>query len=584
MKTSRSAENVLGVTVTGRSVHAVLIENGNEGAAVKRRFMRHRNARYAGAPQPALAAGLPDLQDEASGHDFSIQFGDGVGASNDLFLSSEFSHAEPLRDDRGAPAEQVAAGQTFEYELSEIVEQCREAGYRDPSVAFCLGSSDVTHVEIRLTDRQKPGSKQKVAPRDRKATPQQLLTLLKEQHASEVDPERVAFIPMTPAEDESPRFLALIARPGDAVTATLRVLRQQREERPPSVRLLDAEAPLYLGLARVLLRETAEASAPRRTLVVRAGAEDTLVMFLLGERLDHFESMRSLTTFDTPETICSRVLLQQDEYGIEEVNRVLLIAEEREQDLIESFELFFPDARVESLRQVLPKTTTPGGDHGMAGFNALAAAVRLSRDGRYDAVFDEVNLIPRELLRRKIMLPVSWPSLAMLVLLFATAFFFGARYILGESEIATVRAKLQEFPPGIESADPRMLQVRIDSLQHVYNGYMRALDVLDTLLVGSDQWSRGLEKISRESARVSGIWIDSWRPSASRIQLSGNATSRDRVVELAERMDGDIQALTFSEIREWPVYTFNMQIPVRLQLPEAARYLREQAASEAARM
>jgi len=51
------------------------------------------------------------------------------------------------------------------------------------------------------------------------------------------------------------------------------------------------------------------------------------------------------------------------------------------------------------------------------------------------------------------------------------------------------------------------------------------------------------------------------------------------VVQLAERMGGELQALTFSEIREWPVYSFTMLVPLKAELPEAAKYLRELAAT-----
>src|SRR5690606_4766112 len=100
---------------------------------------------------------------------------------------------------------------------------------------------------------------------------------------------------------------------------------------------------------------------------------------------------------------------------------------------------------------------------------------------------------------------------------------------------------LKTYPPDLEDADPRVLQARIDSMQAAYNGYMKALAVLDTLLVGSDTWSRSLEDLSRETAAVKGIWVESWTPSAGRVVLSGNATARNRVVQLAERMGGELQ-------------------------------------------
>jgi hypothetical protein len=139
----------------------------------------------------------------------------------------------------------------------------------------------------------------------------------------------------------------------------------------PAVRLVDTEISLYLGLARMALRmhrevprleaagdvDTDDASpslSPATTLVVRAGADDTLVMFLRGEAPMYVERLRSLTSTDAPDTICSRILLQQDEYGVGEVQHVLVLSTDREGELVESFKLFFPDAIVERLAEHVP--------------------------------------------------------------------------------------------------------------------------------------------------------------------------------------------------------------------------------------
>ncbi|WP_243663627.1 hypothetical protein [Rhodothermus marinus] len=84
------------------------------------------------------------------------------------------------------------------------------------------------------------------------------------------------------------------------------------------------------------------------------GSDDTLVLFVQGETLQHAESLRSLTVHDTPETVCSRILLLQDEYGIGEVSHVFLVGEQGETEIQRSLEVFFPNARVENLRYYLP--------------------------------------------------------------------------------------------------------------------------------------------------------------------------------------------------------------------------------------
>ena len=88
-----------------------------------------------------------------------------------------------------------------------------------------------------------------------------------------------------------------------------------------------------------------------------------------------------------------------------------------------------------------------------------------------------------------------------------------------------------------------------DSLEAVHARYMRAINVLEGLLQGSDKWIRALETMSTEVSDVTGIWIESWNPSGGGVEVSGNATTRDHVVDLAERLSGTISSLTFSEIR-----------------------------------
>lgn len=583
------ASYTLGVMVTERLVYAVLFQPGSGGPQPVRHFTRQRTSPMAGGAAMGVGAGA--FGDMAGGQiapeeggDFTIQFGEGSGGgANSLFLASEFAGLEaPVATAGEAPPQTSDCA----LELNDILTECRDAGYEDPLVTFAIPSADVSHVELRVAEKKakRKSARKEDQPKEAAVTSEgslpghtQLLALLAEQEQTEVDPERVAFLPMTSAEDGMRRVLALFLKGEDTVSATLKAMRK-RGQRLPSVRLLDTEASLYLGLARAARRtdvpEGAKPEGEEHTLVVRAGAEDTLVMFLEGDRLRHYDSLRSLTSHDAPETICSRVLLQQDEHGVNEVQRVLLLSEERERGLRSSFETFFPAARVESLRRGIPGSKHDAPD-GTSMVPAAGAALRLVGDAWHGGVFEDVNLLPKQLMRQRIRLPFTWHSLALSILLFCTTLFFVARFFSLQSDIRDSRERLRSYPPELDEANVQVLQARIDSLEQAYNGYMRALDVVDSLLVGSDRWSRALEKVSRETAAVEGIWIDSWRPTDGGLRLTGHATTRDRVVRFADRMRGSIETLSFAEIREWPVYAFEMFIPIRDRLPEAATYLRE---------
>lgn len=149
MQKSKSSELILGVMVTSKTLHAVLIENGNGNARVLRRFTRQRVSR---AAQSGLMTSVPELQESSTTGDFTIQFGDNDAASN-LFLSSEFGGSAPAVDTGGEDIGGFSS--TFVLELGDILAECRDAGYEDPEVAFCADSSDVTHVELRTVKEGK---------------------------------------------------------------------------------------------------------------------------------------------------------------------------------------------------------------------------------------------------------------------------------------------------------------------------------------------------------------------------------------------------------------------------------------------
>ncbi len=600
MNISRPKDSILGVTISGRSLHAVLIQDGPDGPEVLRRFARQLSSSAVGTDFDLPGSMNESIDEDSPVGDFTISFGGDSASSSELFLSSEFQGVEGATSNEDGGGSVSAPLETFDIEVGDILHECSEAGFPDPVVAFCVSSAHVTSVELQIA--QEAGSK-KADSDDGKIDSSVLIELLAAQLDSSIDQERVAFLPMTRTDAGMRRRLAILAKNADPVAGTLMAMRD-RKVRMPAVRLMDSEVSIYFGMARAAYylssadpEPAADEAAdetfaplpmpadmgPRKTLVVRAGTEDTLVMFLQDDELLHYESLRSITTYDAPETICSRVLLLQDEYGVGDVQHVLLLSDDREDAIVESFKMFFSDTKVESIRRYLPKFESDGQESTSSSNAALAvaAALRMVDDELYKAAFEDVNLLPKKLLRRRIKLPVTWHVLALYGALFVTVVFFVGRYFTIESDIKAKKYKVEQFSEEVAYADPLVLQARVDSINAITRGYRRALDVLDSLLIGSDVWSRSLEMTNREAAVVKGIWVDRWRPDEGNVVvLTGNATSRDRIVSLAERLDGQINELTFSEIREAPVYTFEMRVPLKVELPEAARYLRDQVARE----
>ena len=601
-KRPRTAAPVLGVHVTSQTVFAVLMRPTSNGYEPIRQFSRQRSGGMEYAPDIATSIGEVVTPDETIENEdgVTLHFGEDQGTSSDLFLETEFHGlGDEIGIDAASPSPQKVATPIV-FELKDIIEECQTAGYEKPALAFVIGAPDVEYIEVvvpadggKVEKKGKAGQKGKNSKgknntnegesekasgqvsadvRKKVVKRERLLSLLP---PSEVlyNKDRVAFIPMT-QRDNLQRFLAILPRPEEPVVDSLQLLREQEGMRKISFRDIDAEVPVLMGLARMAFPTEPQ----ENTAIVRVGLEDTLVILLHGEQLHHCDHMRSVTTFDGPDTICSRVLLQQDVQGVGTVHNVIICSEEREEELVQGFSAFYPEARVETLRAGLAMMGVSGPYGPLATTAVSATGVALKSLIRRDSSFEDISLLPKQLRKRarKFDLSFSWHTIVVGVLLFMSVLFFMGLFLKQSAEIGDAEQRLAELP--IEASMTGVqLQYRIDSLRLAQQTITESLTLLDSLLYGTDQWSQTLALVNRSTAGAGSIWVEEWTPGMQEVTIHGYATSRAKVVDLASRLSASIDQLTFSEIREYPVYDYRMRFALPNELPAAARFLREQA-------
>ena len=595
---------VLAVYVTPQTVYGLLMRDGPDGYEIVRRCTRQRATGL-------TSAGLVSAQElaqqgaatpgTAPPEDFTLTFGEGRGvAANDLFLEGEFAGLGADDGTAGAGASNAAQARETRpivLELKDIIEECRMGSKDAPQVSFVISQPDVRYVELRTAEetKAKPAStprsvkggtaRPNIGPPEATVKRDKLVALLQEKIGPGFEEERVSFVPMTPREGAA-RYLAVMPEPHEPIAPSLELLREQNGMKNIRPQLISAEVPTLVGLTRFAF----PSDPHENTAIVRVGVDDTLVCLLVGGQLHHTEHMRSVTTFDGPDTICSRVLLQQDVQGIGTVHNVIVLSEEREEELVQGFSAFYPEARVGLLREGLAEVGV-GTARGVSGQRKALPALLVPAAGvglrtllRKDKAspFEEVDLLPKRLRKRarSLSLPkvgVAWHTLVVAVLVALTGLYFLSDYRNNEEEIANRERRLEAFPPEAAlTAD--QLQFRIDSLQAEYVRITAALDALDQLLVGSDKWTRTLALTSRSAASTGAVWVESWSPSGdTELTLEGRALRRGEVVRFAQAVNGSIESVTYDELREQPIFSYSMRLALPNELPEVARYLRLQA-------
>lgn len=600
LKYSTKSEYILAIATSTRRIEAVLMHDAPTGPVILRTFTRKRSG------NEAIEVDAPSVDlDHASDVTFAATDG-GSGIDSSMFLASEFGDM-PKNDDMETelmPPSQAAI--PCDLEIQDIVAECADAGYENVRVVFVLPTdyigSEILQPEMDADDAEKDGKKTKSAKKG--ARRDHLLKKLREEYPM-IEDHKVSFLPLHGFQGVTEANLAVFAQSNEPVSVSLASIRNRN--RPfPNVALLENEVTLLLGAARAALiaeqrydivsevvnegTEDDGTPAPGRAkeslpgeeetaVVIRVGAEDTVVLFMVGQELVHFESLRSITAYDPAETICSRILLMHDEFGAGDSDRILLFCDDAEAPIRERLSQIFPDSHITLLRQLVPpfeevrkkpvETET---------FLAALGALRLIKDEIWDSVFPTSNFLDPKLRGRKFTLPFSWPVAAMILVLFSTTLFFVYRYFEQSHQIEMVRYELRNYPEDTISENADELQMKIDSLRARSAGFAEALDVLDSLLVGSDMWSRALERTSVHTRDVSGLWIESWREEEmGQLAVTGTAMDRNKIVQFATGAEANIESISFSEIRGVPVYEFRMTMQIERDLPEAARYLRENA-------
>jgi len=597
-----SLRGVLGINISAETIDAALLRRVNDRIVVVQRFARPRAMAGRLASATALVTALPGLK-AAEDSDYTLQVGDGVAGSPD-FIPSEFSdlgaNKSESKGEKIAP--QSGHAHPFTSQLKEILQECKTLGFGHIELAFCIAPPDVNYVELKLpkaskttTDKSTASDKAKgeratsngsiseqdgtddknvTAPSEvlSQTDYKRLLQILPEHHPGAIDESRVAFIPLAEGKNNR-RILAVIAESTEPVSATLRLLRDQTEDTIPEVRHVNAEVSAYISLfQRKALPDPSEKSA-----IVRVGSEDTLILFFEGTKPLHVERLRSLSVYDLPETVCSRVILQQDEKKIGELHSVFLVDGGRSETLINAFRSFFPDAAVEPFQSVLTDEDielTEGSDELMRGTLLPAMVVGIAALEKWPEA-GNANLLPRSLRKKQRgRRRIAWHTYAagiLAVLLLAVGI---GRFVTTQSRVNDAREELRINPPMLPLESPDLLQIRVDSLATAYATYTRALNVLDSLLIGSDTWIQMMSQVTRTVSSSGDTWLTKWTPEGGVLRLNGSATSRLNIVGLSRRLNAAIEQVTYEDIGGRRVYNFEMITATPAEMPQAALYLR----------
>lgn len=569
-----SSSAVLGIMRGPDALYAVLMEETEEGPVVRFSIPPVLISRQESETDSPSSGEILDTDETPS--DVTIEFEDeedGSGAEEsdvdgDVFKNTGSTH--------------------FLTALDAVLEECADRGYENPEIAFCAPYGEFDNVELQIPASAVDEDDESYLPLRRPA----LLDLFEKQfggfgrqHDGTMDADRVEFLPMSSGGDGQARVLAIVSPRSGSIPSTIDKMPEDNLLQSPSylfssspVQLRETEVSIYLAWVRAILG--ADLDPTEKSLIVRVGTEDTLLLFMEGNALHQIDTLSSLTTSDSADTICSRVLLYQDEYGMGDVDCIFLIGEDNEEGLVDGFQPYFSKTDIQLLRDKIPY----GGEENRSGLYVAAIGAALREFEESAQLFDVPAM---DFMGRGGGMSWSVPSVETFEGLFFLAIFLitGAALVWyglnNAREIRERRAQLQSLESQTPSITKEQLQSQVDSLQSIVDRHARTREVRKQLLRGSDKWSRSLVKLANGVDNVRGLSVRQWTPQgAESVKLNGHAANRSRIIDLAEEIDAKIEKMTATKIREWSLYKYEMTMPLEITEPAAVQYWqREQEAT-----
>jgi Tfp pilus assembly protein PilN len=300
------------------------------------------------------------------------------------------------------------------------------------------------------------------------------------------------------------------------------------------------------------------------SVIIYVGVEFTRLIFMRGNQFYQFAPILG-EGYDSPNlqnTVYSRLLLEQDNLAIPRISRIILAGECRRIGFKDFLTQQLPDQEVDYLlAPQLDTSPLPAEQQeAVSEFAVPIGAAWKVLDSDNERVYN-INLLPSSVREGQRVFKLSWHGYLLLSLLFLSAFLFTWQIGKKNEEIAQERDLLERKETQL--AENQTLTNSIQALQAELDRYQASLALYDTLVPGSDRWSKVFTQLSHGVEDLNSIWLTEFTTTdAGVLTMNGFTVYRTRIPRLSTLFDNSLlKEVTVQEIREQTVYKYSIEVP-----------------------
>ena len=172
-----------------------------------------------------------------------------------------------------------------------------------------------------------------------------------------------------------------------------------------------------------------------------------------------------------------------------------------------------------------------------------------------------MNLLPDAVREGQRVFKLAWHGYLLMLLLFASTLFFTWQISSKTRDLREMRESLTLKES--QQAENLQLSNSIESLQQQLSHYKTSLALYDSLVPGSERWSKVLTQLSHGVEDMNSIWVTELTAGKeSSIGLTGFAQYRMRIPRFTGLFDNAIlKEVTVQAIRNSEVYHYSVEVP-----------------------
>ncbi len=288
-----------------------------------------------------------------------------------------------------------------------------------------------------------------------------------------------------------------------------------------------------------MVRTTLDPPEDQITAVIYIGADFSRAVIMKGgDPISFIQSIREgYNSRQVCKTLFSKILLEQEESGLPEINKIVLAGEIGMTRAHEFFTKQFPDAEVHPITPGNLDTSNLKSEE-LAIFPNFAIPISMAWEelDKKHPKFIRTRLMPRFVKDSQKPMRVAWHGFGLLGVIFACVALLSYQGISRQGRINAASQSIKQKQEAINALQQDIAYV--NQLQEQLAQGKSNLAFLEAVVLDADKWSRLFDKLTNDFKSVNNIWVDKVTSTPEGFLLVGRSLTRDRVPALAAGFPG----------------------------------------------